>query len=177
MSAGLAVCSGVRPANRRLTRCLGVSPTLGSATRGRRILDRGGSRLRRRRSPHPPTLGDRFPPTRCRRPGGAPGPGTAAEIDPHPGEDRRSLAGRQPDGARLRHRVVVRPAPGAVDRAGVRHPLPPRLPDRLAAAARLHPSEAPARPPRARRRGHRAVAGEGLAAHKKRRGDGVPTSS
>ena len=62
MSAWPAVCNGISHENRRLTRCLGVSPTLGRAARGRRILDWGCGRLPRRRSAHRPTLGGRLPP-------------------------------------------------------------------------------------------------------------------
>src|SRR5262249_45660034 len=47
-------------------------------------------------------------------------------------------------------------------------PLPPRLPREVAAAAGVHAPEATASGPRARRRGHRPLAGEGLPPHKKK---------
>src|SRR5512135_20218 len=70
-----------------------------------------------------------------------------------------------PHRVRLHHRPVVRSAPGPADRARVRRPLPPQLPEHLAPAARVHAAKAPARAPRTGRRGDCPVAGRGLAAH------------
>src|SRR5512142_1470834 len=62
-------------------------------------------------------------------------------------------------------RVVDRPPAGPADRGGVRHPVQPPLPQRVAEGPRLHPPEARTRPPRARPGGDRRLARFGLAAH------------
>src|SRR5205823_14641698 len=69
----------------------------------------------------------------------------------------------------LLDRPVDGPAPASAHRGGVRRPLQPRLPDALAAAARLHTATASPRPARARRARDRPVAGGGLATHQAQR--------
>jgi hypothetical protein len=175
MRGGPAVCTACSHENHRLTDRSGI-PSLPRRPANRRgVLRRGGRRLPRRGPRQRPSLGRRVPTAGCRRPGGAARARSAPQVVLHPGEDRLPLAGRQPGRARLRDRAVDGPAPGPAHRAGVRHPLPPELPGRLASPARVHAAEAATPGSRARRRGHRPVAGAGLAAHQKKRGGGTRT--
>src|SRR5215470_13487995 len=167
MHAGSAVCTLLGYETHWLPHDLGVSSPSGRPAYPRRLLCPSGRPIPRCRSQQRPPLDHRLWPGRPCRSDGTTGPGTANQVDHYPREDRVPLAGRQPDAARLRHRTVECPASGPIDRAGVRCSLSPRLPDRLVAPPRLHSPEAPPLPPRTQRRGHRRVAGPGLATHQK----------
>src|SRR3954463_12820098 len=150
MSAPQPVGYTLRYERQTPTGRVGTSPPARRPTDPRGVLHRGGRRVSRRgrAAPDLPRL-----------------PGTAAQIDAEPREDRPPVADRQPDRARVRYRVVDRPAAHPADRGGVRRRPESEIPQCLAAGAGIHPAEAPARPTRARPEGDRRVAGVRLAAH------------
>src|SRR5512147_2361763 len=149
-------------------RRVGTPTASGRAARPRGIPDRGSRRLPRRPSYDRLTLGICLPRPGNPRSGGPPRHGSAAQVDPHPGEDHPPVAGRQADRAWLPDRPVDRAEGRPPDPPGVRRRDQPEVPDRLAPPPRVHPAEAPAGPPRARPGGDRRVVGLRLAARRKK---------
>src|SRR6185437_10698139 len=145
------------------------TPTIPGRPTGPRGVSRlGGRRVPRRRYSVGPPLGRRLPGRGRAGPAVPPRPGPSPQADAPAGEDRPAVAGRRPERARVRDRPLDRPAVGPADPRGIRHRAQCAVPQRLAARARDHAAEAAARPPRARRRGDRRLAGIRLAAHQKK---------
>src|SRR5215213_3397289 len=91
---------------------VGASPPARRPTGPRGVLHGGGRRVPRHRRSLGSAVGRRIS-ARGRATAPLPVlPGAAPQVDPDPGEDHPAVAGRQPDGAWLRHRAVDRPQAG-----------------------------------------------------------------
>src|SRR5512143_3923857 len=165
MSVGVGSPYTLWDENQRLPRRAGASASARCPTIPRWLLGRRDRRVPRHLAPDGLALARLVPGPRPGGTDGSPRTGPAPQAHRHPGEDRPAVVARQPRGARVLHRVVDRPPAGPADRGGVRHPVQPPLPQRVAEGPRLHPPEARTRPPRARPGGDRRLARFGLAAH------------
>src|SRR5512135_1812682 len=165
MSVGVGSPYTLWDENQRLPRRAGASASARCPTIPRWLLGRRDRRVPRHLAPDGLALARLVPGPRPGGTDGSPRTGPAPQAHRHLGEDRPAVVARQPRGARVLHRVVDRPPAGPADRGGVRHPVQPPLPQRVAEGPRLHPPEARTRPPRARPGGDRRLARFGLAAH------------
>src|SRR5204863_1039078 len=107
------------------------------------LLNAGSSRVPGRRCSERPPLAGRLPPGWLPWLGRTARLGTTPEVDPHPGEDRRPLADRQPDRVWLCHRTVDLSVPRPPHRAGVGHRPLSTIPEPLAAGPGLYPTATP----------------------------------
>src|SRR5207249_4750419 len=168
MSHSWSVFMLYRYEKQRLIPGVGTPAPSRRGAHSRRIFDGGSSRLPRCRSSQCAALVGDFSPTRRRWLDGRFRPWSAAQTFSHTGKDRATLAGRQPNRTRIRHRIVDRASDRAIDRGRMGHPNPPVVRVPVVALPRVVLTKTATHTTRARSRSDCRLASHRVAPHQKK---------